>query len=48
MQENILKALEIMGNGMLAIFVVIGILIGSVAIMRKIDQMTEHKNNKDK
>ena len=41
--ENIMQALEMMGQGMLGIFVVLGVIALLVALMQKID----NRNPKD-
>ena len=35
--ENVLQALEMMGQGMLGIFVVLGLIAGLVALMQKFE-----------
>lgn len=37
MSENMIHALEMLGQGMLGIFVVLGLIAGLVALMQKFD-----------
>ena len=37
MSENMIHALEMLGQGMLVIFVVLGLIAGLVALMQKFD-----------
>lgn len=41
--ENIMRALEMMGQGMLGIFVVLGVIALLVALMQRIDHRGKKK-----
>lgn len=43
--ENITHALEMMGQGMLGIFVVLGAIALLVALMQRLDHQGKRKNN---
>lgn len=47
MSENVMKALEIMGSGMLGIFVAIIVIIALVWALQKLDNIGSRKESKE-
>ena len=47
MWQNFIISLEIMGKGMLGIFVVIGLLILAVSVMGKLSHKEDHESHID-
>lgn len=47
MSENVMKALEIMGSGMVGIFVAIIVIIALVWVLQKLDSVGSKKDSKE-